>query len=113
MGIFEQLPYTNFHNLNLDWILKTIQDLYTKTITWIENNNIQFNDPLDWEIGNHYSANRIVWDDSIKSLYISKKVVPAGVQIDNLDYWIPVANTEVWPRYSAADETATFRGTTL
>lgn len=22
MGLFEQFPYTNFHELNLDWILK-------------------------------------------------------------------------------------------
>ena len=25
MGVFEQFPYTNFHNLNLDWILQTIK----------------------------------------------------------------------------------------
>jgi predicted metal-dependent hydrolase len=31
MGVFEQFPYTNFHNLNLDWILKTMKE-YVATV---------------------------------------------------------------------------------
>ena len=27
MGIFETLPYTNFHEINLDWIILTIKEL--------------------------------------------------------------------------------------
>ena len=27
MAIFEQLPYTNFHELNLDWIVEKLQEL--------------------------------------------------------------------------------------
>lgn len=30
MGLFEQFPYTNFHELNLDWILKKIKELDEK-----------------------------------------------------------------------------------
>ena len=30
MGLFEQFPYTNFHELNLDWILKKIKELNEK-----------------------------------------------------------------------------------
>lgn len=26
MGLFEQFPYTNFHELNLDWVIQKIQD---------------------------------------------------------------------------------------
>lgn len=26
MGLFEQFPYTNFHNLNLDWIIKVLKN---------------------------------------------------------------------------------------
>ena len=26
MGAFEQFPYTNFHELNLDWIIKQIKN---------------------------------------------------------------------------------------
>lgn len=31
MGVFENLPYTNFHELNLDWIVKKIKELEIKT----------------------------------------------------------------------------------
>ena len=30
MGLFEQFPYSNFHELNLDWILKKIKELDDK-----------------------------------------------------------------------------------
>lgn len=30
MGVFEQFPYTNFHDLNLDWIIKKVKDLDNK-----------------------------------------------------------------------------------
>ena len=30
MGLFEHFPYTNFHELNLDWIIKEIKDLNEK-----------------------------------------------------------------------------------
>lgn len=32
MSVFEEFPYTNFHELNLDWILKKIKEL-EKTLT--------------------------------------------------------------------------------
>lgn len=31
MGVFENLPYTNFHELNLDWIVKKISEIIGKT----------------------------------------------------------------------------------
>ena len=31
MGVYENLPYTNFHELNLDWIVKKIKELEGKT----------------------------------------------------------------------------------
>ena len=30
MGLFDKFPYTNFHELNLDWIIKALKDLDTK-----------------------------------------------------------------------------------
>lgn len=110
MGIFEQFPYTNFHNLNLDWILKTMQDLYTRTITWMEQNNIQFSDPIEWDPQTVYSPNRIVWDSGTETAYISKSIVPAGTLISDRKFWLPVAAIEIWPQYTIETETATFRG---
>ena len=110
MGIFENVPYTNFHDLNLDSILKQVKELYTLTKTWIENNNIQFADPVDWNIDTTYDANRIVYSQELKTAYISKKVVPAGTNITNTDFWLPVATIDAYPLYSATTETATFQG---
>lgn len=31
MGVFEHLPYTNFHELNLSWIVAKIKELFGKT----------------------------------------------------------------------------------
>ena len=31
MGVFENLPYTNFHELNLDWIVQKMKELIGKT----------------------------------------------------------------------------------
>ena len=27
MGAYEHFPYTNFHDLNLDWLLKKVEEL--------------------------------------------------------------------------------------
>lgn len=47
MGLFEQFPYTNFHELNLDWLLKNqktvlqeLQNIDTH-ITQIVNDYLQ------------------------------------------------------------------------
>ena len=29
MGVFEQFPYTNFHDLNLDWLLQKYKEFAT------------------------------------------------------------------------------------
>lgn len=43
-GIFDVLPYTNFHELNLDWIIEKIQELEVSgggvTYTLSMTNNI-------------------------------------------------------------------------
>lgn len=31
MGVFENLPYTNFHELNLEWIVKKLKELENRT----------------------------------------------------------------------------------
>ena len=38
MGIFENFPYTNFHELNLDWLLRVVKALSDK-VDNLENGN--------------------------------------------------------------------------
>ena len=45
MGLFEHFPYTNFHDLNLDWILKVVKDLYYKVSNqeeWINEHKKEY-----------------------------------------------------------------------
>lgn len=54
MGLFEQFPYTNFHDLNLDWFLSTFKELLAE---W-EAQQIEFADLKDaWEQLHDYVEN--------------------------------------------------------
>lgn len=50
LDFFNNYPYTDFHELNLDWIisaLKALQDSYADIIEWIENDAQNFNNLVD------------------------------------------------------------------
>lgn len=54
MGLFEQFPYTNFHELNLDWFVKTFKELLRQ---WDEQQQ-EFSDLKDaWEALHDYVEN--------------------------------------------------------
>lgn len=86
---FNKYPNTNFHELNLDWIISEIKKLHTYWDEFAVINKISF-DGL-WTIEKAYPAWTIV-DTPNHSGYISIKPVPIGVNIDNEDYWRQVAN---------------------
>lgn len=37
MGIFRQFPYTNFHEMNMDWLLSKVKELAAEWLTYSEN----------------------------------------------------------------------------
>lgn len=39
MSIWNRFPYTNFHNLNLDWVIKTVKQVYEDTENLIDEVN--------------------------------------------------------------------------
>lgn len=91
---FENWPYTNFHDLNLDWIIKRIMEMrdelanFTAFLPKIDERNDGF-----WDITNAYLTNRLViWDSKI---FIAKVPVPEGISIENEDYWTLVCDIEV------------------
>lgn len=50
LDFLQKYPYTDFHELNLDWIissLKEIQDSYAGIVEWIENDAKNYNDFLN------------------------------------------------------------------
>ena len=87
MGLFDNFPYTNFHELNLDWILKVLKDIETTIDQFVSLNIIKYADPIQWDITRQYSKNTIVIDPATGTAYISVDNVPQGVALSNTDYW--------------------------
>lgn len=87
-NFFDKYPYTDFHELNLDWIIKTVKDTEKKvddftvfnTLTWAGK----------WDASKSYVRWSIVQDPDGNG-YISIHPVPPNVPIDNSDYWTEVA----------------------
>ena len=91
MGFFSRYPYNDFNNLNLDWVILRLKEVEEALNTYIENSVITFADPITWDITDQYTALTIVID-SDGTAYLSKQPVPAGVDISNTNYWLPVFN---------------------
>ena len=80
---FELYPNTDFHNLNLDWIVATIKKLDRDMDDFEAMNKITFDGA--WDITKQYKPWTIVNDNGAG--YISIKPVPAGILLTNADYW--------------------------
>lgn len=91
MGIFAKYPYTDFNNLNLDWILRRMREVETELQQYLDNAVIKFADPITWDITEQYTALTVVVD-SDGTAYLSKQPVPAGVDVSNTNYWLPIFN---------------------
>lgn len=86
---WNKFPYTDFHELNLDWIVHMIKSLHEEMTEFEAINEITFDGA--WDISKSYSPWTIVTVNDTKG-YISIKPVPAGVQIDNDAYWKMIVN---------------------
>ena len=84
---FNNYPYTNYHELNLDYILEKIKTLETDVKNFVSFNLLEWNDPIFWDISRNYEKNKIVVDKNTNYGYVSIKPVPSGVPINNTDYW--------------------------
>ena len=89
-------PYTNFHEMNLDWILQAIKDMNEELRTFINVNTIKYADPIKWDITRQYEANTVVVDDA-GTAYLSVKAVPSGISISRTEYWTEIGNfSKLW-----------------
>lgn len=91
MAFYDKFPYTNFQELNLDWIISALKLLQKEQEEFINNNVIKYADPIQWNITSQYEANTVVTDVN-GNAYISSKPVPDGVNITNTDYWSKIGN---------------------
>ena len=112
---YTKYPYQNDEVLNLDWILKTIENLVKEVADFVTLNTIKYADPIQWNITTQYEKNTVVIDPISGSAYISTKPVPAGVGLNNTDYWniiftldVISANKNITLRDDANNMLATF-----
>ena len=91
MPVFEEFPYTNFHELNLDWILKEMKELDQNIKDLIASDIIKYADPIQWSILTAYEKYTIVLDSSYNA-YMSMQDVPAGTALSDTSYWQQIGN---------------------
>lgn len=56
-----EYPYTNIHEINLDWIIKNVEEIRALVDKYIINyEQITFADPISWEYAVAYPMHTIV-----------------------------------------------------
>lgn len=80
-------PYTDLHDLNLDWIIRTVKAVTKEVDDFIAYNKVTFRGTWD---GSAYPAWTIV-DDGNGDGYLALKPVPANVPLSDSEYWTQVA----------------------
>ena len=86
MGFINQFPYSDAHELNLDWIISEVKDLLNRMNAFEAANTVDYLGT--WDITKSYEAWSIVTFKDIS--FISSKPVPTGIDIKNNDYWIQI-----------------------
>ena len=89
--IFNQYPYINENDLNLDYILRKIREITATIEQFINAETLKFADPIVWNISKQYGKGTIVLNDS-GDAYLSKSAVPVGVELDDDRYWLEIFN---------------------
>ena len=90
--IFDNFPYTNFHEMNLDWILHKVKEMDSKLDNFVDLNAVKYHDPIGWDITTQYAQNEIVKDPNTGILYMAKQPVPQGIALTNGDYWLEIGD---------------------
>ena len=83
MSIFDGFPRSNAYQINLDWLLSSINTLKKYVENYTAINNISYEGV--WDIEKNYPLWSIVTNND--DTYLALQPVPAGVDIANKNYW--------------------------
>lgn len=87
---FHDFPYTDFHEMNLSWVVKKICELNTKLTQFVSLNTIKYANPIQWDITSQYETNTVVIDPVSGVAYLSVQPVPMGISLSNEVYWTKI-----------------------
>lgn len=85
---YHKYPGTNFHEQNIDWVIKAITEVAKEMNDFEIENQITYKGA--WNISSQYKKYSIVTDNDIG--YLAVQDVPAGVDLTNEQYWVIVAD---------------------
>lgn len=82
----------HMYQYDLGWMIDQILQFKNDLDTAIDLKTIHYADPIDWDITTQYAPNTVVVDPKSGTAYMSKRAVPAGILLDNTDYWVVIFN---------------------
>ena len=88
IGFFAKYPYTDFHELNLDWCLAEIAKLRIEFDNFAHVNSLKY--AGEWDITKSYSAFSVVDDQGFG--YMALKPVAPGTQINDTEFWLMIVD---------------------
>ena len=90
MGFFRNFPYTNFHEMNLDWLLEEMEKLKLYVEQYTAINKVEYGGI--WDITKQYPRWTIVTNED--TTWLSLQPVPVGIALENADYWQKLADLD-------------------
>ena len=94
-GFLSNYNFTDFHELNLDWLILKMIKLNEIVENFVALNAIKYADPIIWNIASQYEKNTVVVDGQTGTAYISVAPVPSGVALTNPDYWTVIFDLDI------------------
>lgn len=101
-NFFDKYPYTDFHELNLDWILNKVKETDKKVDDFTVFNTLTW--AGEWDASKSYVKWSIVQDQDGNG-YLSVQPVPKNVPLTDENYWQQVAKYQAL--YAAFDQRIT------
>ena len=80
------------YQYDLGWLIEKLLSFEADLATAIDLKTIKYADPIQWDITTQYPPNTVVINPKNGTAYMSKVPVPAGINLDNTNYWVVVFN---------------------